>query len=60
LGECTLTGDCSASARYFETDITEPFELTERGTILVPTAPVAIREDVIARYTITRERVRPR
>jgi O-succinylbenzoate synthase len=59
LNDCTLTGDCSASARYFAEDVTEPFVLTERGTIAVPTAPVAVREDVIARYTIARERIRP-
>jgi O-succinylbenzoate synthase len=60
LGECTLTGDCSASARYFDQDVvTEPFELTERGTIVVPTAPLTIREDVVARYTIASERVVP-
>jgi O-succinylbenzoate synthase len=59
LNECTLAGDCSASARYFYEDVTEPFELTERGTIAVPTAPVAVREDVIDRYAIARERIRP-
>jgi O-succinylbenzoate synthase len=59
LSECMLTGDCSASARYFDQDVTEPFELTDRGTIAVPTAPVRVREDVIARFTIARERIVP-
>jgi O-succinylbenzoate synthase len=59
LHECTLTGDCAASARYFDEDITEPFVLTERGTIEVPTVPVTIREDVIDRFAIAREKIRP-
>ena len=34
----TLPGDTSASSRYFERDVTEPFVL-EDGTLRVPTAP---------------------
>jgi O-succinylbenzoate synthase len=34
----TLPGDTSASARYFERDLTEPFVL-EEGTLRVPTGP---------------------
>ena len=34
----TLTGDTSASARYYATDLTEPFVLDE-GHIAVPTGP---------------------
>ncbi len=33
-----LPGDTSASSRYFESDLTEPFELVE-GHLLVPTGP---------------------
>lgn len=36
----TLPGDVSASARYWETDITEPLvEVSPEGTIAVPTGP---------------------
>ena len=35
---CTLTPDLSASARYFERDVTAPFELVE-GHIAVPRGP---------------------
>ncbi|MEY3748282.1 MAG: hypothetical protein RLZZ449_176, partial [Actinomycetota bacterium] len=34
----TLPGDTSASKRYFETDVTTPFELRD-GYIDVPTGP---------------------
>ena len=35
----TLPGDTSASDRYFEEDITEPFVLAPDGTLGVPTGP---------------------
>jgi O-succinylbenzoate synthase len=35
----TLPGDTSASARYFEEDITEPFLMEPDGTMAVPAAP---------------------
>ena len=34
----TVTGDLSASSRYFEHDLTEPFELDD-GALAVPTGP---------------------
>jgi o-succinylbenzoate synthase len=34
-----LPGDTSASARYFEEDITAPFELADDGTMAVPSEP---------------------
>lgn len=57
----TVTGDLSASSRYFEEDLTEPFELEHRG-LAVPTGPgigVVPRPDALARYTIARERFLP-
>ena len=61
LAGCTLTGDCSASARYFgpDGDITEPFVL-EQGTLRVPTGPglgVEPLPDRLARVTVARERL---
>ena len=35
----TLPGDTSASARYFEQDLTRPFELAADGTMAVPSEP---------------------
>jgi O-succinylbenzoate synthase len=35
----TLPGDTSASRRYFEDDLTEPFELAPDGTMAVPSGP---------------------
>jgi O-succinylbenzoate synthase len=35
----TLPGDTSASARYFEQDLTQPFELASDGTMAVPSGP---------------------
>jgi O-succinylbenzoate synthase len=35
----TLPGDTSASARYFEEDLTAPFELAPDGTMAVPLLP---------------------
>jgi O-succinylbenzoate synthase len=56
----TLTGDLSASSRYFTEDVTEPFELVD-GRLTVPTGPglgVTPRPDVLARCTIARELLR--
>ena len=56
----TVPGDCSASDRYFDEDVTEPFEL-EEGRIRVPAGPgigVTPRADVLGRCTIARERWR--
>lgn len=53
----TVTGDLSASSRYFEHDVTEPFEL-HAGRLTVPTGPglgVAPLPDLLARCTIARE-----
>ncbi len=55
----TVTGDVSASDRYFAEDLTEPFEL-EDGRIAVPTGPgigVTPRPGVLARCTVARERI---
>jgi len=58
----TLTGDCSASARYFgpDGDLTEPFVLDGDGRIAVPTGPgigVEPVADRLARATVAHERV---
>lgn len=50
LANFTLPGDTSASARYWATDLTEPFELGDDGHIAVPSGPglgVAPRPDVL-------------
>ena len=57
----TVTGDVSASDRYFEEDLTAPFELVE-GTLAVPTGPglgVTPLPEVLARRTLARERIDP-
>jgi O-succinylbenzoate synthase len=54
-----LPGDISASARYWKEDIVEPaFTLNSDGTLTVPTGPgigVAVREDLLERFTIKKE-----
>lgn len=53
----TLPGDTSASSRYFETDLTEPFVLVD-GHISVPTGPgigVDPIPEVINRFAVSRE-----
>lgn len=58
----TLTGDVSASNRYFEHDITVPFELAG-GRLAVPTGAglgVVPLPEMLARTTIAHERWRPR
>jgi len=54
----TLTGDLSASDRYFATDLTEPFVLAPDGTLAVPDGPgigVTPLPDVLAAHTVARE-----
>ncbi len=56
----TLPGDISATARYFNQDITPPFVL-EHGHIAVPRGPgtgVEILPDVLGRLTTHREMLR--
>jgi o-succinylbenzoate synthase len=56
----TIPGDLSASARYFEHDVTEPFDL-DHGRLTVPVGPgigVAPLPDLLARCTTARERWR--
>ena len=53
----TLPGDTSASSRYFETDLTEPFVLVD-GHVSVPTAPgigVDPIPEIVERFTVSRE-----
>ena len=53
----TLTGDISASDRFYEQDITEPFVLDD-GQIAVPTGPglgVTPIHDVLEAFTLTTE-----
>jgi O-succinylbenzoate synthase len=62
LPGCTMTGDCSASARYFGDvgDITEPFVL-EDGRLRVPDGPGLGVEPIasqLERFTIAREVLR--
>ncbi len=56
LSGFTLPGDVSASARYWEKDITDPLvEVSPRGTITVPNSPgigYGVREDMIRRFTV--------
>jgi O-succinylbenzoate synthase len=55
----TVTGDLSASDRYFAEDLTEPFAL-DGGRLALPTGPglgVAPLPDVLARCTLARERL---
>ena len=55
-----LPGDTSASRRYYETDLTEPFEL-EDGHLRVPASPGVGREplpDALAEFTASVEEVR--
>ena len=57
----TITGDLSASDRYFDEDLTEPFELVD-GRLAVPAGAglgVTPRADVLARRTLARERLEP-
>jgi O-succinylbenzoate synthase len=54
----TLPGDTSASRRYFDDDITEPFEMDPDGTMAVPRGPgigVDPRVDRLAACTLRTE-----
>ena len=56
----TLPGDTSASRRYFEDDLTEPFEMEPDGTMEVPKGPgigVEPRPDRLAATTVHVERL---
>jgi O-succinylbenzoate synthase len=56
----TVVGDTSASSRYFETDLTEPFGLQD-GHIQVPTKPgigVEPIPELIERFAVSREWIR--
>jgi O-succinylbenzoate synthase len=58
----TVTGDLSASSRYYEHDVTVPFEL-HAGTLAVPTGAglgVVPLPDMLARVTVAHERWRAR
>jgi O-succinylbenzoate synthase len=62
LPNFTLPGDTSASGRYYEEDITEPFVLDD-GRLAVPTGPglgVTPLPDVVDRVTTAVETCRPR
>ena len=54
----TLAGDLSASNRYWETELTEPFVLDDDGRLAVPTGPgigVEPLPDVLEAVTTSRE-----
>jgi O-succinylbenzoate synthase len=58
----TLPGDTSASDRYFEADLTEPFEVDADGTMAVPDGPgigVAPLPDRLEAAVVERLTVRP-
>ena len=62
LPDFTLPGDTSASARYWATDLTEPFVLGDDGHIAVPTGPglgVEPLPDVLEAITTASRWVRP-
>jgi O-succinylbenzoate synthase len=57
----TLPGDTSASDRYFERDLTEPFVVDADGTMAVPTGPglgVTPIAEILRHVTIDRVTVR--
>ncbi len=57
----TMPGDTSASDRYFERDLTQPFEVAADGTMAVPNGPgigVEPLADRLAEVTVRRETVR--
>ncbi|HEX2031722.1 MAG TPA: o-succinylbenzoate synthase [Actinomycetota bacterium] len=58
----TLPGDTSASDRYFERDVTEPFVVDADGTMAVPRGPgigVDPIPDVLREVTVERTTIRP-
>jgi o-succinylbenzoate synthase len=57
----TLPGDTSASDRYFERDLTEPFVVDADGTMAVPQGPgigVEPLPDVLEAVTVDRLTIR--
>jgi O-succinylbenzoate synthase len=57
----TLPADLSASDRYWEHDVTEPFVLDAEGRLSVPQGPglgVDVRMDVVDEHTVSVESVR--
>jgi O-succinylbenzoate synthase len=57
----TMPGDTSASDRYFERDITEPFVVDADGTMAVPGGPglgVAPLPEVLRTVTVDRVTIR--
>jgi O-succinylbenzoate synthase len=57
----SLPGDLSASGRYYEADVTAPFELVD-GHLVVPTGPglgVEVDEERLASFMVEREEWRP-
>jgi O-succinylbenzoate synthase len=57
----TLPGDISASDRFYERDITEPFVMDD-GRIAVPTGPglgVTPIQGVLDQFTVTTEWIQP-
>jgi O-succinylbenzoate synthase len=57
LPGCTMTGDVSASDRFYAQDLTEPVTLQD-GHVAVPTGPglgVDVLPDVLDRFTVTKE-----
>jgi o-succinylbenzoate synthase len=57
----TLPGDTSASDRYFERDLTRPFEVDREGTMEVPTGPgigVEPLPDVLEAAAVDRQSIR--
>ena len=59
----TLPGDTSASSRYFDDDLTEPFVMADDGTMAVPQGPgigVDPRSDRLEACTVRLERLQRR
>ena len=57
LPGCTLTGDVSASDRFYVEDITAPIRL-DRGHVTVPQGPglgAEVRPQVLDRFTVSSE-----
>ncbi len=63
LPNFTMSNDLSASRRYWKRDIIDPeVELDEDGCVAVPTGPGighVVRDDLLERYQVARETLRP-
>jgi O-succinylbenzoate synthase len=62
LPNFTKPGDTSSASRYFDEDIVEPMLEAECGQMPVPAGPgigVAVRRDVLGRFTTAIEEFRP-